>query len=109
MGSTHDDPRPAGPERALAQLLGHEPEVDPARVQRLELRDGRLLGALVHDRRVVAALAAADHRLAVVAGRHVGERDLDVRRDAAAELEPGCAHHASSGLIRKPQCSLGKK
>src|SRR6185312_13790698 len=107
-----DDHHPgalARSEGALAELLRHEPEVDPARMQRLELGDRRLLGPVVHHRRVVSAAAAAHDRLAVVASGQVGQRHLDVRGHPPAEVEPLLPHHASSGLNRKPQKSLGKK
>src|SRR6185312_407485 len=99
-----DDHHPgalAGPEGALAELLGHEPEVDPAGMQRLELGDRRLLGPVVHHRGVVAAAAAADDRLAVVARGQIGQRHLDVRGHPPAEVEPLLPHHASSGLNRE--------
>ncbi len=72
-------------------------------MQRLELGDGSLLGAVVHHRGVVAAAATPDHRFAVIPGGQVGERDLHVRGHAAAEVEPFLPHQASSGLNRKPQ------
>ena len=67
--------------RALAQLLGDEHEV---LAERLEPRDDRRLGCRVDRRRVVAAFAGAQDRLALLRRRQVGENIADVR-DAARQ------------------------
>ena len=55
-----------------------------------------LLGGLVDRRRVVAAEAFADHRLALGARGHPREHGVDVRDGGPAELQP------VSQLRRKP-------
>ena len=82
----------------------------PAVGQLLEPRHRQALGAVVDRRRVVAALALADHRLAVIPGRQLQQQPAHVGGDGLAELEPAAVgHSAASGFSRKPVASLGKK
>ena len=64
---------------------------------RAEALDDRVLGRLVDRGRLVAALARAEHRLALGAGRHPLEHRLDVGDRRAAELEPLSQAAASRG------------
>ena len=67
------------------------------------------LGLVVDHGRVVAALAPADDRLALVAGGQRGECRADVVGDLPAEAEPALVDQSSSGLSRNPLHSFGKK
>ena len=78
-----------GAEHALAELLRHERELQPVPVEVLEPGDNRALGGVVDRRRVVAALAGGDHRLALDAGRQLVQRARDVLRGSAKGVEPG--------------------
>ena len=94
------------PERALAELLRDEVEVEPlVGVQPLEPRDDRGLGRGVDRGRLVAALAGADDGLALVPARHAVEHPLQVADRGAAELEPGL--HGSRGWKSSPETSFG--
>jgi hypothetical protein len=88
---------PAG--SAKADLLRDDADVLP-----LEVLQGRPLRRLVERARVVAALAATDHALALLARRHAHEHVLDVRDRSAAELEPRTGH---SGNSSRPEVSFG--
>ena len=76
-----------------------------------EHRDDGGLGGGVDGGRVVAALARAQHRLALVARRQLGDGAGHGGRGRAAQLEPGLRvdRHSSNGAIRRPLVSLGKK
>jgi len=98
------------PEPALPQLLGYQPEGDAAMGQLLQPGHGRPLGVAVDHRRIVPALAVADHRLAIVAAGQAGQHRLHIGGHCLAEREPvGPCHSSASGFKRKPEKSLGKK
>ena len=99
-----DDAEVAAAERALAELLGDEGEVDAVGVQRLEPAQDGPLGRVVDDRRLVAALAGAEHALAIGAAGQLGEDATDVLGAPATELEPVRAHR---GWNSRPVSSLG--
>ena len=75
-------------------------------VERLEPGDDGVLGRSVDRRRVVAALPAPQHRLALGPRRQRREDALDVRDAAAAEREPVDRH---TGWKSRPLVSFGKK
>ena len=70
-----------------AHLLAHELHVLAA-----EAVEDHRLGGGVDRGRVVAALAVADHGLALGAARQLGEHARDVVPRGAAELEPVLRH-----------------
>ena len=111
-----DPPRGALPEDALAELLGHEHEVDAGCVKRLEAPLHGTLGRDVDRDRVVAALAATGGLLALGARRELGERVVDVAGDLPAEGQPwapgagrdgGVTAHSSNGEKSRPLASFG--
>ena len=92
-------------EGPLAELLGHEREVVPCRVQRLEPPHDRRLRSRVDRSRVVAAEPRPDDRLAVGARRQLGEH-------AAAGRRPPAAQTSSQTWLKarwksRPESSLG--
>ena len=109
IGSTTTTGPGAVAEDALAELLRDEREVEAP--ERSSTRDDGGLGGGVDGGRVVAALARAQHRLALVAGRQLGDGAGHGRRGRAAQLEPGLRvdRHSSNGAISRPLVSLGKK
>ena len=92
-----DDDRPATVAEA-SDLLA-----DDAHVLVLEAREDHALGRRVDRRRLVAALAGADDRLALGAAWQFFEHARDVVARCAAQLEPG----AHTGWNRSPEVSLG--
>src|SRR5262249_62323417 len=69
-----DDPEAAVAERALAELLRDEGEVDPIGVKRLEPRNDSPLGRLVDRGRLVPAGAGSHRRLTIGPPREHGQR-----------------------------------
>jgi hypothetical protein len=80
-----DAARPARAEAPLAELLGDEQEVLAGLLQP---PDDRRLGRGVDRRRVVAALAFPDHRLARFPSLEIREHRANVVGRRAARLEP---------------------
>ena len=90
----HEASIAAGTEAHLAALLGHEHAVE---ARRFEPPDDPRLRSSVDRRRVVTALARADHGLAVGTGRQLREREPDVLDRSAAEVEPAVSQAGGRG------------
>ncbi len=95
-------------ERALAELLRDEVEVEPLLlVQPLQAGDDRVLRRSVDLGRLVAADAGAEDRLALDPRRHAREDAAQVLDRGAAERQPLVVRHGSSGWKSRPETSLG--